>query len=71
MANSLGCNVCYEMFEDILLNKIQAAKKIPPWIECDKEIAADSYWSCSRGKARDQSVFEVVTRFLNDAEVRH
>lgn len=37
MGNPMGCNVCYEVFEEALLNEIQAAKKIPPWINLTKK----------------------------------
>jgi protein arginine kinase activator len=37
MGNPLGCNVCYEIFEEPLLNEIQAAKKMPAWINLSKK----------------------------------
>jgi len=37
MGAPLGCKTCYEVFEEIILAELQAAKKIPPRIQLSKK----------------------------------
>lgn len=37
MGIPMGCNVCYEIFGDIILGEIQVAKRIPAWINLTKK----------------------------------
>lgn len=37
VGNPLGCSICYEVFDNILLNEIQAAGKIPPRVASAKK----------------------------------
>lgn len=37
MGTSLGCNICYEVFDDILLSEMLAANKIPARITTNKK----------------------------------
>lgn len=39
MGNPVGCNECYEVFEDILLSEMTAAHKIPPRITPTKKTS--------------------------------
>ena len=68
----LGCNLCYDIFEDLLIDKLMNEHKLPPLIQ--KEIKNNKGATLHRGKSPSQSISiplsnQIVTlnAALNDA----
>jgi len=68
----LGCNLCYEVFEDLLINKLINEHRLPSLIQ--KEIESKKKTTLHRGKSPSQSIsiplsneITTLSSALNDA----